>query len=366
MDTYRPLPGTPVAELETPCLLVDLNAVEGNFAAVAETYRDTHTKMRQHTKNIKSPRIARLQMEIGGTVGGVCTAKLSEAEVMVESGITDVLIPNQIVTRDKIARLCALNHRADVKVCIDNAQNVRDISDVAQQNGATIGVLIEVNTSMGRAGVRTKEQGVELARLAVGLPGVDFRGVMSHQHLAEYTDQESRILEARQYIQICLDVKAAIEEAGIAVEMVSSGETFSYDAAADMEGVDDVEGGTYALMGTRYDFMEEFEVANKVLGAVISTPTKGIAIGDVGMRALSSPAGNFPTVEGMPGVTVEDVLEEHILLRTDGGASLEVGDKFVLLPWYQDMMVNRWDEYIAVRNGVVEEVWDIPARGCTQ
>jgi 3-hydroxy-D-aspartate aldolase len=120
MDYYRPVPGTQVEDLETPCLLVDLDAVEHNFRVVADTYRDTECKMRQHTKNIKSPRLALMQMETGGTVGGVCTAKLSEAEVMVEGGVTDILIPNQVVHKDKIARMCALARRADMKVCVDN------------------------------------------------------------------------------------------------------------------------------------------------------------------------------------------------------------------------------------------------------
>ena len=364
MDSYRPQPGTPVEELDTPCLLVDLDAVESNYRAVAERYRDTACKMRQHTKNIKSPVLARMQIRAGGTVNGVCSAKLSEAEVMVEHGITDVLIPNQVVTAGKIARLCALQRQGDVKVCVDNPQNVKALSDTAEAHGVTIGVLIEVDTSMIRAGVRTVEQGVELAKLAQGLPGVRFLGVMSHQHLADFTDVESRMLTARQYIQRCLDVKDAIEAEGIPVEMVSSGETFSYDAAAEMPGVTEVEGGTYALMGTSYGYMEEFAVANKVLATVISTPRPGIAIGDVGLRALSWPGKQNPTVEGMPGVTVEALHNEHVVLRSDGTTRLEVGQKFLLLPWYQDIMVNRWDQYIAVRNGVVEEVWDIPARGC--
>ena len=364
MDTYRPLPGTPVNELDTPCLLVDLDAVENNFRVVADTYRDTECKMRQHTKNIKSPRLARMQIDTGGTLNGVCTAKLSEAEVMVESGIHDVLIPNQVVTGDKIARLAALVQRADVKVCVDNPRNVRDLSDGGQKRGVKIGVLIEVDTSMGRAGSRTKEQAIELGRLAQSLPGVEFRGLMSHQHLAEFTDEESRVLTAREYVQICVDFRKALEAEGIPVEMVSSGESFSYDVAAQMEGVSDVEGGTYALMGFRYSYLEKFQIANKVLGTVISTPRPGVAVGDVGTRAFSWPGGVMPQVEGMPGVTVEQMLDEHIVLKSDGAAHLGVGDNFLLLPWYQDMLVNRWDQYVAVRDGVVEEVWDIPARGC--
>lgn len=365
MDNYRPVPGTPIGELDTPCLLVDLDAVENNYRAVAERYKNSTCKMRQHTKNIKSPRLAMMQIKIGGALNGVCTAKLSEAEVMVEGGITDVLIPNQIVTADKIRRLCALQRYGDVKVCVDNAQNIKDISEIAVEHGVKVGVLIEVDTSMGRGGVRTKEHGVELAKLAVSLPGIRFMGVMSHQHLPKFTDVESRLLSARKYVQVCLDVKDAIEAAGIPVEMVSSGESFSYDVACDMPGVTEVEGGTYALMATRYQYLPEFQMANKVLCTVISIPEPGRAIADAGLHALSTPAGNPPSVEGMPGVTIEQVLNEHIVLKTNG-TRLSVGDKLLLLPWYQDMMINRWDQYIAVRDGRVEEVWDIPGRGCTQ
>ena len=363
MDRYTPLPGTPVSELDTPCLLVDLDAVENNFRVAAETYRDTACKMRQHTKNIKSPLLASMQIRAGGTVGGVCTAKVAEAEVMVEGGINDILIANQIVDRDKIARLCALARQGDMKVCVDDAENLRDLSEVARLHGVILGVLIEVDTSIRRAGVRSIEAAVELAKLAERLPGVKFRGVMSHQALREYTGNEGRVMVARKHIRICLDAKDAIEAAGIPVEVVSTGETFSYDVAAQMPGVTEVEGGTYALMGTTYSYMEEFEVANKVLGTIVSTPRPGVAIGDVGTLAMSW-TGNEPSVEGMPGVSVETMLEEHVVLRMDGTTRLEVGDQFVLLPWYQDIVVDRWDKFIAVRNGFVEAVWDIPARGC--
>lgn len=366
MDTYRPMPGTHLSELDTPCLLVDLDAVEHNFKVVADAYRDTTCKMRQHTKNIKSPRLAKMQIDAGGTLNGVCTAKVSEAEVMIEGGITDILIPNQVVTKDKILRLCSLAKRGDIKVCVDNQQNISDIAQIAQSLGTTVGVLIEVDTSMGRAGARDIEASVALAKIADNLPGVSFRGVMSHQHLEKFTDTEDRVLHAQKCIQSCLDVKTAIEAVGIPVEMVSSGETFSYDVAAGMPGVTEVEGGTYALMCTRYGYMKEFKIANKVLGTVVSVPRGDVAIGDVGFRALSWLSGELPELEGMPGVTVETMMDEHIVLRSDSTVLPKIGDQFILLPWYQDMMVNRWDQYIGIRDGVVEEVWDIPARGCTQ
>ncbi len=364
MESYRPNIGTPIAELDTPCLLVDLDAVENNFDVIAKTYRDTTCKMRTHVKNLKTPVLAHMQMRAGGTVGGVCAAKISEAEVMVEGGIDDVLIANQIVGRDKIARLCALAKRADMVVAVDNEQNLKELSDLAQQHDVNLGVVIEVDTSMSRAGIREVEPGVAIARLATTLPGITFRGVMSHQTLPGRPDKETRQVEGRRYMQMCLDVKDAIEAAGISMDIVSTGETWTYDVAADLPGVTEIEGGTYALMSATYDYMDEFHIAAKVLGTVISTPWPGIAIGDVGMRALASPGGVLPRVEGMPGVTVEALHETQIVLRVDETASLQIGDQFLLHSGQQDIMVSRWDQMIAVRNGVVEAVWELPARGC--
>jgi D-serine deaminase-like pyridoxal phosphate-dependent protein len=187
---------------------------------------------------------------------------------------------------------------------------------------------------------------------------------MSHQTLPGQPDRQTRQIEGRRYMQMCLDVKDAIEAAGIPVEIVSTGETWTYDVAADLPGVTEVEGGTYALMSSSYAYMQEFAIAAKILGTVISTPRPGVAIGDVGVQALGSPSGVLPTVEGLPGVTVEALHDEHIILRTDGTTPLAVGEKFLLHSGQQDIMVNRWDQYIAIRHGQVEAVWDIPARGC--
>jgi D-serine deaminase-like pyridoxal phosphate-dependent protein len=187
---------------------------------------------------------------------------------------------------------------------------------------------------------------------------------MSHQTVPGRPNKETRLIEGRRFIQMCLDVKDAIEAAGIPVEVVSTGESWTYDVARDIPGVTEVEGGTYALMSHSYDYMREFQIAAKILGTIISTPRAGVAIGDVGMRALGSPGGVLPKVEGMPGVSVEALYPEHIVLHTDGTTPLKVGDRFLLYSGQQDIMVNRWDQYIAVRRGVVEAVWDIPARGC--
>lgn len=364
MDCYRPPIGASLVALDTPCLLVDLDALEHNLQRIADTYRNTKCKMRGHVKNLKTPVLAHMQIAAGGTVGGVCAAKVAEAEVMMEGGIRDIFIANQVVGHDKIARLCALAKQADVKVAIDNPQNLRDLSSIAQQYGVTLGVVIEVDTSMHRAGIRRVAQGVELAKLATSLPGIAFRGVMSHQTIAGHPDKQTRLVEGRRYIQMCLDVKDAIEAADIPVEIVSTGETWTYDIAADMPGVTEVEGGTYALMSHTYSYMDDFHIALNVLGTVISTPRAGIAIGDVGSWALASPGGVLPVVADRPGVTVEALHSEHIVLRSDDAMPLQVGDQFRLYSGQQDITLSRWDQIIAVRHDAVEAVWELPARGC--
>jgi D-serine deaminase-like pyridoxal phosphate-dependent protein len=300
-------------------------------------------------------------------MGGVCCAKVAEAEVMVEGGIMDVLIPNQVVTDDKIARAAAISKRADVTICVDSEQNLRDISRVAQGQGAVISVAIEVDTNMARSGIRSVEAGVHLARVADELPGVHFKGVMSHSAMfGTPKDEEERTSAAIKYYRQTMEVADAIRAEGLDVEMVSSGETFSYDMAPQVSGVTDVEGGSYALMSTSLHYMEgHFQYAAKVLGTVVSTPRPGVAIGDIGYRSIGSMLGrDDPVVDDVPGVAFKDIYDELCVLVSDGEMPLKVGDKFQLRSSQQDLTVNRYDNFVAVRNGTVEEVISIPGRGC--
>ena len=163
---------------------------------------------------------------------------------------------------------------------------------------------------------------MELAKLIEALPGLRFRGVMSHQVIGGAPDRETRFIEGRRAIQTCLDVRDSIEAAGIPVEIVSSGESWTYDVAGDIPGVTEVQGGTYILMDTSYGYMSEFQYAGKVLGTVISKPRPGVAIGDVGMEAVGNVKG-LPTVDGMPGVTVSALDVQHTMLQLEGDCQPE-------------------------------------------
>lgn len=363
MNSRYPVPGTKLKDLDTPCLLIDLDAFEHNIQLMANFYKERTVKLRPHTKNHKSPLIAHMQIQAGGTVGGVCTAKVSEAEVMVQGGINQVLIANQIVTKDKISRLISLARRADIIVGADDVRNVQDLADATQTAGVELGVIVEVDTQMGRCGVRTVEQGIEVAKAIKSKPFLNMRGVMSHQTIPPTEDRETRVLQGRKMIEKVIDLKNALTNIGIPVEIVSTGETWSYDVAADIDGVTEIQGGSYLLMEAGYSFMSEFHYASKILGTVISAVRPGKAIGDIGIKAIGTPKG-LPILEGNPGTIVEQLHAEHVILNTKSGPDLSPGENFTLIPGQQDIMVNRWDRFIAVRNGEVEAVWDIPGRGC--
>jgi 3-hydroxy-D-aspartate aldolase len=340
-----------------------MDALDHNMQVMAHYYAGRSAKLRAHSKNHKTPALAHRQINMGGTVGGVCAAKVSEAEVMVHGGIPSVFITSQVPTPLKINRLCALARQAEMLVACDSPQNAQDLSRAAVAQGVNLGVVIETETGLRRCGVQTLQQGVELAKTIYSLPGLTFRGVMSHQVISPMPEREDRVVEGRRVIQRVIDLKDAIIAAGIPVDIVSTGETWSYDVAGEILGVTEIQGGSYLVMETSYSYMSEFWFAGKVLTTVISTPRPGVAVGDAGLKSVTS-LRSLPAVENRPGVTVAEMHPEHVILHLAGGVQLRIGEQIALIPAQQDAMVSRWDRFIGVRDGKVESVWAIQARGC--
>ena len=362
-NRYRPTPGTPLEDLDTPCLILDMDAVDHNMDVMSEYYAGRTAKLRPHGKNHKTPALAHRQIRRGGTVGGVCSAKVSEAEVMVDGGVPSVFITSEVADPRKIDRLCTLAAQAEMLVACDDLANAKNLSDAASARGVELGVVVEMETGLGRCGIQDIPQGVELAKVIHSLPGLKFRGIMSHQVIPEMREREDRVTEGRRVIQQVIDLKDAIVDAGVPVEIVSTGETWSYDVAGEIPGVTEIQGGSYMVMETGYGYMTEFHYAGKVLTTVISTPRAGTAIGDAGLKSIAALRG-LPQVEGRPGVTVESIDANRVVFHLDEGTELRVGDQLLLLPSQQDATVSRWDRFVGIRNGQVEAVWDIQARGC--
>ena len=350
-------------DLDTPCLVIDMDALDANMDVVAEYYRNRPSKLRGHSKNHKTPAIALRQIRRGGTVGGVCAAKVAEAEVMVHGGVPSVFITSEVMGDLKIRRLCSLAGQAEVMVACDSPDNALALSREARAQGVDLGVVIELETGLKRCGVQEIQQGVALAHEIDSLPGISFRGIMSHQVISAMPDREDRVTEGTRVIKGVIDLKDAIVASGLPVDIVSTGETWSYDVAGEIDGVTEVQGGSYLLMETHYSYMTEFAYAAKILTTIISAPRPGVAIGDAGSRAVSTVRG-LPIVDGRPGVEVESMDGDHAVFSLTGGASLHVGDQLLLIPGQQDAMVSRWDRFVGLRNGKVEIVWEIQARGC--
>lgn len=369
--------GTPVAELDTPVLLLDLDALEHNIGVIAAHYRNKPIRLRPHGKNHKSPAILAMQTAAGGTVGGVCTAKISEAEAFAEADCcTNVLIANQIVAADKIQRLAALAKRIDTTVAVDAPEQVERLARGARAANVSLGVIVEIDTMMRRGGARSTAAAVALARAIEAAPNLRFRGVMSHQvPTVKAPDRDRRFAEGRRAIALVVEAKRAIEDAGIAVAIVSTGESWTYDVAATVPDVTEIQGGTYSVMEVPYAYMKEFRFAARVLGRVVERPDARTAIGDVPIEAIGAPNG-LPTLEdagavaneagiaAMEGVAVARLDHHGIELASDGAMPLRVGDCFSLLTHQQDVTMNRWDRYLGVRNGIVEMVIEASARGC--
>ena len=356
--------GTPIEELETPVALIDLDALEHNIGVIAAHYRNKAIRLRPHGKNHKSPQILGMQMAAGGTVGGVCAAKVSEAETFVDNGAGNVLVANQVVDADKIRRLASLARRVETTVAIDDEAQIGRLAAGARALDATLGVVIEIDTMMGRGGVRSIEHAVRLAREVSRTPHLHLRGVMSHQvPTSRRPDRSQRFAEGGRYIEHVIAAKRAIEAAGMRLDIVSTGETWTYDVAATYPEVTEIEGGSYIVMEVPYAYMDEFRFALRIMGRVVERPNERTAVGDVPIDAIAAPNG-LPTLAGVAGATVTGIDHHGVTLSADTSIPLRLGAPFFLLTHQQDMTVNRWERFLGIRGGVVETIIEAQARGC--
>ena len=352
-----------VSEIQTPALLIDLNVLESNLSKMASFFSGVPAKLRAHVKNHKTPILAHKQIQAGSA--GICCAKLGEAEVMVAAGIKDILITTEVVDPQKIARLVNLNRHADVKVVVDNPQNVWDLSSAAHAKGLKLGVLVEVDVGMNRCGVVPGEQALELAREVERAPGLHFMGLQGYEgHASFVSDYAARKQLAEEAMKLLIDTKHLIEGTGLEVPVVSAGGTGTYAFTGRYPGVTEVQAGSYATMSTRYSHVsQDFGYAVTVLCTVISRPARDRIIVDAGSKAISWEFG-LPLVKNVEGAEAVRLSVEHGKIElSDPGIALVAGDRIELVPSFEHTTINLYDKFHAVRDGWVEAVWEIAARG---
>ena len=357
--------GTPVEDLDTPAAVVDLDIMEQNIETLHSFFANTTAKVRPHIKVHRCPAIAHQQLQAEGNNGGICTAKIGEAEVFAQSGFSDILIANQIVTKQKLQRLASLAKTNTITVNADNLKNVQDLSDAAQEADSIINVLVEINTRLNRCGVEPGQPAVNLAKAITKAPSLNFAGVTTYEGAIKHENYEDLVTETHKYIRQVLDSKEAIEKAGIPVDTVSVGGTHNYEIAGAIEGVTEIQAASYVLMEWNYvPFRPMFKPAFKVMATITSRPAPNAATADCGHKTLGPDKG-LPMTDTLPGLTITRVSAEHTKITWDENEpdKLNVGDKVWVTPHTLEICVNLFDYMFAIRKGKLEAIWEISARG---
>ncbi len=369
MTAYQPATvGMPLSEVDTPALILDLDAFERNLELLDTSLAGRKIRIRPHAKSHKCPKIALAQLARGAV--GVCCQKVSEAEAMIEGGVPDVLIANEVVGAAKLKRLAALARRARVAVCADDASNVAALDAAARDEGIRLDVLVEVNVGANRCGVEPGEPAAALAKQIAFAGNLRFAGLQAYQGAAQHLRkvEERRAAIERAVANVTASI-AAIERAGMKCERVTGAGTGTYAFEAASGVYDEIQPGSYIFMDVDYGRNEwtesgipRFENSLFVWTTVMSRATAGRAIVDAGLKASSIDSG-MPRVAGLEGAEYVKASDEHGVLALQPGARIAVGDKLKLIPGHCDPTVNLYDHFVCVRRGVVEDVWPITARG---
>jgi 3-hydroxy-D-aspartate aldolase len=364
--------GMDESEIQTPCLVLDLDALERNIAKMGEYARQMGVRHRVHGKMHKSVDVALLQERLGGSCG-VCCQKVSEAEAFARGGIKDILISNQVrnlVMIDRLARIPNLGARTIV--CVDDIDNIADLSAAAQLHGTVIECLVELDCGAGRCGVTTTPEVIAIAKAIDAAPGLKFSGMQAYQgsaqHLERYEDRRAKIDVA---VAMVIDAVAALSFEGLECDIVGGGGTGSYPFEGGSGVYNELQCGSYAFMDADYGRIKdeegirldggEWENALFILTSIMSHAKPQLAVCDAGLKAQSVDSG-LPVVYGRSDVKYVKCSDEHGVIDDPNGV-LKINEKLRLVPGHCDPTCNVHDWYVGVRNGKVEVVWPITARG---
>lgn len=348
-----------ISDVDTPSLLLDLDAVEHNIQAMAALVEGTGVSLRPHFKTPKCPQVAKLQLEAGAI--GITVAKLGEAEVLAEAGLGPILMANQVVGAQKVDRLMALLARGvDITTAVESQFNIDQLAEGAKRWGQKPKAVIEVDAGMHRCGSDDPAETVRLAQALVDA-GIEYRGIMGYEgHMYGKPEQDEREQVINDALAIVNTHVEALAEAGLAPEIVSTSGTASVPIASRTPGVTELQAGTYVFMdGYAEKFIPgRFKPALSLLVSVL-TVKDGYAVCDAGAKSLTNEFGAPWSMDGT--FKVARLSEEHAHLTGEGIAKLKVGDKVRVIPSHGDTTLNLHDVYNVVRGDEVVEQWPILA-----
>jgi len=348
-----------IADLDTPCLLLDIDRVNANITTMMDMIGGTGVSLRPHFKTPKCPAVAELQLRAGAI--GITVAKLGEAEVLADAGLGPILMANQVVGETKIGRLMALLARGcDITVAVESEFNVRQLADGARRTGQRPAAVIEVDAGLRRCGSSTPAQTVELARQVVA-SGIEYRGIMGYEgHMYGQPDPIAREQLIRDSLAIVNQHVEALAEAGLAPAIVSTSGTASALIASHTAGVTELQAGTYVFHDSHNEefIPGRFQYALTLLTTVISVKER-YAVADAGAKSLTNEFGPPFSVDGR--LKVARLSEEHAHLTGEGVPGLHPGDRVEIVPSHGDTTLNMHDVYFVRRGEEVIDTWPILA-----
>ena len=358
-DPYRAAIGRSRSELETPALLLDLDIARKNIAVMAGHMERAGKSLRPHTKTHKAPQIARLQVDAGAI--GVSTATAWEAIVMIDAGVDDILVANEVVGPSRMRALAEAARDGRVTVAVDSAANLDDLSAAAVAAGSVIGVLVEVDVGMNRGGVRSKEEALDVARHAVSLPGIEWRGAMGYEgHCMLEPDRALRVTKQGKAMTHLFEVVDHLAADGIECEIVSAGGTGTYDLIAAHPRVTELQAGSYVFMDAFHgSLIPGFDVALTVLATVMGRHGDRVIL-DAGRKGVGIDL-MLPSPVGIEATTAF-VDEEHTGIDVPESSPLRYGDTVELMAGYGPTTVNLYGRYHVIEGGVVTDIWPVMAR----
>ena len=364
------VPGMAEEEIDTPALIIDLDAFESNLDTMAALLAPTGVKLRAHAKTHKSPVIAKLQMARGAV--GNCVQKVAEAEVLAWGGIPDILVSNEVVGAAKLARLCALSRIATVAVCADDPGQVAAIETAASDAGIRMTVLVEIDVGAGRCGVQPGPDAVALARRIAASKHLIFGGLQAYHGSAQHkrTPAERRTLIAGA-VDASRRTVEQLRQQGLECAIIGGAGTGTFEIESKSGIYTEMQAGSYVFMDADYARnldetgapVETFRHALFVLSSVMSQAQPGVAVLDAGHKAVAVDSG-LPTVWQRPDIRYTGASDEHGKLQFGVEiATPKVGEKLRLVPGHCDPTVDKFDWYVGVRGGRVECLWPVAARG---
>jgi D-serine deaminase-like pyridoxal phosphate-dependent protein len=359
-----PAAGLTKTALDTPALVVDLDAMTANIDRIARTCAENGVAWRPHTKGQKTPEIAHAEIAAGAI--GITCAKLGEAEVMAEAGIRDILIANQIVGDSKVGRLVALLDRADVIVAVDDLRHVRALAEAAGAGKRRLRTVIEVDIGMNRAGVEAGAPVVALAAAIARHPALHFAGLMGWEsHATTIADPSEKRAAVARAIALLTSSATACRAAGHPPAIVSCGGTGTFPFCAEQPGVTEIQagGGIFGDEHYRTHYHVDFRRALTLMATVISRPTPTRIVVDAGRKAMSGDAA-MPVPIGLPDVQGVRLSAEHATIELRSGSAVPaIGDRVEFAAGYSDTTVHLHEEMFAVRGATVEATWRVSGRG---